>query len=111
MKNEETIINETDGREATTKAVFALFGLTQEQADKAIKNKTSPLPRNRKHYKLIDDKDIPIYPCKTIDEVLEICKAQGIQTDEKELRKGVKLPDGSFIKDIYESGQLTHESN
>lgn len=97
-------------QEQTIRSVFALFGLSEKQAEKAIERQVRPIPRNRKHYQYTDSNGRRHYPDLTIDEALEFCKASGIEATEKELRKGVRLSDFGFIQDSYKDGALEHET-
>jgi hypothetical protein len=104
MKNENT----ERTKEQTIKAVFALVGLSPEQAEKTLQRQCKPIPRDRKHYQFTDAKGVRHYPDLTIDEALEVCKSYEIETNEQELRNGVRFADYGFIRDSYKDGSLEH---
>lgn len=98
-------------QERTTNAVFAAFGLNENDAEKAIQKHYEPIPRNKRHYQFTDSKGKKHYPDLTIDEALKLCKSYGVKTNEKELReKGVRFSDYGFVKDAYQEGAIEHES-
>lgn len=99
------------GNRRTIENVYAAMGLAETFAQAAINRKCIPIPRNRRHYRLENERGDVVNPAKTIDEALEICQMEGVSgVTELILRQGLRLPSGAFLKDVYgDDTALEHE--